>query len=83
MDKGLFSGTFYVLQKPVHVNEIPIHLNRVHSELTDEILATKRLRHLKHELGVIGDSIIWHKDHYELVEDANPMTYEPLHQHCN
>ena len=67
MGPGLFNGTFYVLQEPLNVEEVTIRLNPVQSGLVDNIMVTERIEQLKYELHSIGNGLIYHKDHYELV----------------
>ena len=67
MGPGLFNGTFYVLQEPLNVEAVTIRLNPVQSGLVYNIMATESIEQLKYELRSIGNGLIYHKDHYELV----------------
>ena len=83
MGPGLFSGTFYVLQEALNVETLTIRLSLVQSGLVNNIMSTKHIEHLKHELGSIVNGLIYHKDHYELVRDNRICDYQPLIQHSN
>ena len=83
MAPGIFSGTFYILHEPVHVPQLTVHLTALQKALVENIMSTNRIQRLKREFGAIGESIIFHKDHYELVEDADVRNYQPLIQHSN
>ena len=40
MDRGLFEGTFYVIQKPFYTNTIPLHLNDVQDVIYHNIVSS-------------------------------------------
>ena len=83
MGPGLFNGTFYVLQEPLNVEEVTIRLNPVQSGLVDNIMGTEHIEQLKYELRSIGNGLIYHKDHYELVPSQRIRDYQPLINHSN
>ena len=83
MGSGLFNGTFYVLQEPLNVEEVTIRLNPVQSGLVDNIMVTEQMEQLKYELRSIGNALIYHKDHYELVPGQQICDYQPLINHSN
>ena len=83
MGPGLFCGTFYILQEPLHVPSIHVRMNLDQSRLVDNILSTERIQHLKYELGAISHGLIYHKDHYKIVQGARICQYQPLVNHSN
>ena len=83
MDRGLFEGTFYVVQKPFYTNTIPLHLNDVQNVIYHNILSSEPITRLYHEFGAIGDGVIWHKDEFEIIPDALADEYQPLLDHSN
>ena len=83
MGPGLFHGTFYILQEPLHVPSVHVRMNLDQSRLVDNILSTERIQQLKYELGAISHGLIYHKDHYEIVQGARIHQYQPLVNHSN
>ena len=63
MGPGLFCGTFYILQEPLHVPSVHVRMNLDQSRLVDNILSTERIQWLKYEWGSISHGLIYHKDH--------------------
>ena len=78
MDRGLFEGSFYVVHEPTYVNKLNVRLNTIQTNLVHRIVSSERIKRLHIEFGAIGDGIIWHKDHFELVPDTPVWEYEPL-----
>ena len=83
MGPGLFCGTFYILQEPHHVPSVHVRMNLDQSPLVDNILSTEHIKQLKYELGAISHGLIYHKDHYEIVQGARIYQYQPLVNHSN
>ena len=83
MGQGIFSGTFYVLQEPINIQLVNVRLNIVQTGLIDNILFTEWMQCLRHELGGIANSLIYHKDHYKLIPNSTLCHYQPLIQHSN
>ena len=81
--QGLSNGTFYILQEPLNVDSINVRLNPVQSSLVDNIMHTEHIEWLKYELGAVVNSLIYHKDHYELVCISKICDYQPLIDHSN
>ena len=69
MGQGLFNSTFYILQEALNVDTINIRLNPVQSCLVDNIMHTEHIERLKYEVGAILNGLIYHKDHYEFVQN--------------
>ena len=67
MDCGLFEGSFYIVQEPTYINKLNVHLNTIQTNLVHRIVSSERIKRIHIEFGTIGDGIIWHKDHFELV----------------
>ena len=70
MGQGLFNSTFYILQEALNVDTINIRLNPIQSGLVDNIMHTEHIERLKYELGAILNGLIYHKDHYEFVQNT-------------
>ena len=83
MGPGLFRGTFYILQEPLHIPSVHVRMNLDQSRLVDNILSTECIQWLKYELGAISDGLIYHKDHYKIVQGARIHQYQPLVNHSN
>ena len=83
MGKGLFNGTFYVLKEALNIKTLTVRLNCVQSGLVDNIMSTEHMEQLKYELWSIVNSLIYHKDHYELVRGYRMRDYQPLIDRSN
>ena len=83
MGQGIFSRTFYVLQKLINIQSVNVRLNIVQTGLVNNILYTEQMQCLRHELGGIANGLIYHKDHYELIPNSTVRHYQPLIQHSN
>ena len=81
MDCGLFEGSFYVVHEPTYVNKLNVRLNTIQTNLVHHIVSSECIKRLHIEFGAIGDGIIWHKDHFELVPDTPVQEYKPLTMH--
>ena len=81
MGSGIFAGTFYLLQEPLHVDSLSIRHNQIQTRLVQDIMATERIQRLHCEMGAIGEGIIYHKDHYEDLPHIRVDSYQPLIDH--
>ena len=81
MGSGIFAGTFYVLQEPLHVDTLNLHHNAIQTRLVQDIMAMERIQHLHFEMGSIGEGIIYHKDHYKDLTNIRVDAYQPLIDH--
>ena len=83
MGSGLFAGTFYVLQEPLHVHTLTIRRNQIQTDLARDIMVMECIQCLHFEMGAIGEGIIYHKDHYEELPNVQVDAYQLLIDHSN
>ena len=72
MDRGIFKGTFYCPEGPeVVLDDMEFDLNPIEQTLVDEVMASETLTRTELELAAVGNGLVWHKDHFEMLDDMD------------
>ena len=83
MDRGIFEGTFYCPEGPeVVLDDMEFDLNPVEQTLVDEVMASETLTRMELELAAVGNGLVWHKDHFEMLDDTDTEDCAILLRHC-
>ena len=72
MGCGIFPGTFYCPEGPeVVLEDMEFDLNLVESTLVEDVMASESLTRMELEFAAVGNGLIWHKNHFEMLDDTN------------
>ena len=82
MEQGIFQGTFYCPEGPeVVLQDMPIQLNELETEIVMRVMASETLTHIELELAAVGNGLVWHKDHFEMLPDTGTEECQVLMCH--
>ena len=82
MAGGIFEGTFYCPEGPeVVLEDMEFDLNPVEASLVEDVMASESLTRMELEFAAVGNGLIWHKDHFEMLDDTNAEDCPILMQH--
>ena len=72
MDRGIFEGTFYCPEGPeVVLDDMEFDLNPVEETLVDEVMVSETLMRMELDLAAVGNGLVWHKDHFEMLDKTD------------
>ena len=82
MDRGIFEGTFYCPEGPeVVLDDMDFDLNPVEQSLVDDVMASDTLMRMELELTAVSNGLVWHKDHFEMLDDTDTEDCPILMRH--
>ena len=71
MARGIFEGTFYCPEGPeVVFEDMEFDLNLVEATLVKDVMASESLTRMELEFAAVGNGLVWHKDHFEILDDT-------------
>ena len=72
MDRGIFEGTFYCPEGPeVVLDDMDFDLNPVEQSLVDDVMASETLTRMELEFAAVSNGLVWHKDHFKMLDDTD------------
>ena len=82
MARGIFEGTFYCPEGPeVVLEDMGFDLNLVEASLVEDVMASESLTRMELEFAAVGNGLIWHKDHFEMLDDTDTEDCPVLMRH--
>ena len=75
-------STFYIPEGPT-VSTLPLdlRLTTVEQQLLQQVMATETMQRMKVEIGAVGDGLLWHKDHFEMIQARSARNCATLMNH--
>ena len=74
-------STFYIPEGPT-VSTLPLDLSLTPVEqLLQQVMATETMQQMKVEIGAVGDGLLWHKDHFEMIQARSARNCATLMNH--
>ena len=56
-------------------------LNPVEATLVEDVMASESLTRMELEFAAVGNSLVWHKDHFEMLDDPDAEDCPILMRH--
>ena len=56
-------------------------LNPVEATLVEDVMASESLTRMELEFAAVGNSLVWHKNHFEMLDDTDAEDCPILMQH--
>ena len=82
MAHGIFEGMFYCPEGPeVVLEDMEFDLNPVEAALVEDVMASESLTGMELEFAAVGNGLIWHKDHFEMLDDTDAEDCPILMRH--
>ena len=82
MDRGIFEGTFYCPEGPeVVLDDMEFDLNPIEETLVDEVMVSETLTRMELNLAAVGNGLVWHKDHFEMLDNTDAEDCQILMRH--
>ena len=82
MLRGIFTSTFYVPEAPdVIIEDLDLQLTAQEQTIFDDIMSTQTMERLELEFAVVGNGLVWQKDHFEMIPNRTSAQCNVLKAH--